>query len=123
MTRPARAAGFVLLETMVATLIVAVVLAATFAVISQSARGVRAAEETRAALMVARSELAVAGTAQPLTFGAVEGTDGRFRWRLTAAPAADGAGRAGPLAHVRVTVGTDERPEIVTLATLKLPGL
>lgn len=118
----ARSRGFIFLETMIAVLILALVLGATFRTASQLARGARAAAETRAAVLVARSTLALAGPVIPLEPGITRGIEGRHVWEVSI-ERAPGQGSAGPIMRVTANVGTAERPQIVALTTLKLPGL
>jgi general secretion pathway protein I len=112
-----RERGFVLLEAVVATAIVGLVLAASFETAATASAAARRSAETRGALMVAQSQLAAAGSAIPLAPGMVTGDIGPYRWRVTmeAAP-------TPPAMAVTVEAGTEARPRLVTLATLKLPG-
>jgi len=107
---------------MIAVLILALVLGATFRTVSQLARGAKSAAETRAAVLVARSTLALAGPVIPLEPGITRGIEGRHAWEVSIERAA-GQGSAGPIMRVTASVGTVERPRNVSLSTLKLPGL
>ncbi len=80
-----RAAGFTLVEVLVALAVVGVALAAIAGVFSQGLMGHETASGAEAALAVAEEQLTLAGaTLRP---GASSGTfDGRFNWRVTVSP-------------------------------------
>lgn len=118
-TASARERGFVLVETLVSLIIVALVLGALFETVALTAGNARAAADTRMALMVAESQIAAAGTAAPLTPGTYGGVTDGYRWQVEIRPA---GGLAVPAAELRVTAGTPANPALVRLTTLRLAG-
>ena len=120
--RRPRSRGFIFLETMVATTILALVLGMTFRTVSQLATTAHASAQSREALLVARSAMALAGPVVPLEPGITRGVDGRYTWQI-AIERAPGSDAAGPMVRVTATAGTAERPATVSLTTLKLPGM
>lgn len=116
-------AGSVLIDALVATAILAVILTGVFQVTGDSLARHRDIETRRAALMVARSQLAALGYATPLTDGALDGEQDGFVWRIDAEPCADTGGdsTAGRLTCVTVTVHprAAARP-VVVLASRRL---
>jgi type II secretory pathway pseudopilin PulG len=73
-------AGSVFVESMIAAAIVAMVLAATFRVIGDSAARERGTEARRAALLVAQSTLADVGSEIPIAPGHTAGAWGDLAW-------------------------------------------
>jgi hypothetical protein len=115
--------GSVFVESMVAAAIVAAGLGATFQVIGDGARRVRDVEAHRAALLIARSELAAAGSEFPLHAGVSSGAVGEYTWRMDVSPYTDGVGSsaAGGLWSVSVSVAERAgREDLVTLRSLRL---
>jgi general secretion pathway protein I len=115
--------GSVLIETMVASVIVALMLAAMYSAIADSARANAHATEKRTALMIAQSELAAVGSALPLSPGVTGGVQGPYAWRVEIEPyaAAEGPSDAGPLWEVTVSVRTtDSKADLVTLRSLEI---
>ncbi|MGI8841977.1 MAG: hypothetical protein ACR2F8_14530 [Caulobacteraceae bacterium] len=115
--------GDVFVEALVATAIVAMVLAATFRVIADGATRERQTDARRLALLVAKSEMAEVGADIPLIPGESAGYAGGQVWRVTVAPydGAGGANSAGALMKVHVSV----RPrtggaDLVALDSLRL---
>ncbi len=88
MSRRSRAAGFSLLEVLVAFVILALVATALFRLFSGSLGNAVAADEWSRALMVAESRLAQTAAAQPLREIGERGSedDGRIRWETKVAP-------------------------------------
>ena len=115
--------GSVLIEAMVASVIVALMLAAMYAAIADTARGSAHAIEKRTALMIAQSELAAVGSAVPLSLGITGGVQGPYAWRIDIEPysAIPDASNAGQLWEVTVSVrATDGKADLVTLRSLEL---
>lgn len=118
-----RDGGGVFIEALVATAIVAMILAATFRVIADGAARERRIDARRVALLVAQSELAAVGADIPLIPGESSGLAGGFVWRVNVS-SYDGAGAAndaGGLMKVHVSV----RPraggaDLVALDSLRL---
>jgi prepilin-type N-terminal cleavage/methylation domain-containing protein len=114
--------GFTLPEALVASAIVAAMLGVTLGVVQSNARAARINEERRAALLVAQSQLAVAGVAVPGRFAQREGQSGGVRWALRIEPYR--AALASP-ALDRITVTAGEGPSgkpLVELSTLRVVG-
>ena len=101
-----RDGGDVFVEALVATAIVAMILAATFRVITDGAARERMIEGRRLALLVAKSELAAVGAEIPLTPGESAGFAGDQVWRVDISPydAGGAANSAGALMRVQVAV-------------------
>ena len=101
-----RDSGAVFVEAIVASAIVAMILAATFRVIADSAARDRMAEARRSALLVAQSELAAVGADIPLAEGRTAGLAGDLLWRVDIAPAGQlgDDNTAGALWRVAVSV-------------------
>ena len=101
-----RDSGAVFVEALVAAAIVAMILAATFRVIADTAARDRMAEARQGALLVAQSQLAAVGADIPLSEGRTSGLAGDLLWRVDIAPAGqfgdDNA--AGSLWRVAVSV-------------------
>lgn len=97
--------GIALVEVLVAFLLVALALTTLSEAVTSSSLRTQHLESLRAAELVARSELAAAGIAYPLTGRPVAGTEGPFQWVLESqAVGAAGESQAGMLWRVRVTV-------------------
>ena len=125
MTRrgPRGDSGTMLVETMIAAAIVAVMLSAMYVSLSGSAERQRMVAERRQALMVARSELALVGAEVPATPGRTTGLSGGYAWQIDIAPYGGdlNSSEAGPLGVVTVTVARNGqgRP-LATLRTLRV---
>ncbi len=102
---PHRESGSVLVEAMVAVAVIAMMLAVTYRSVGQSVLQSRAAEASRAAVMIAQSRLALVGAEIPLTPGETTGVDGDFTWRVRIDPApVDDASAMGSLFSVTASV-------------------
>lgn len=112
--------GYVLIEALVATAVVAMILAALFAVAADSARRVDRVRDTRAALMIARSTLASVGVAIPLAAGSTSGVDGDYEWRVEIERYPAPVTQAGVPMRVAARVVRPARPPLATLVTLRL---
>lgn len=113
-----RDGGFVLLETLVATAIVAMLLAALFNAATTEARAARRVADTRAALMVARSQLDAVGSAIPLRPGLTRGLDGPLAWTVAVERYGRGTAAGAPM-RVEARVAARGRT-LARLATIKL---
>jgi type II secretory pathway pseudopilin PulG len=122
-------AGFVLVEAMIGAAIVAITLATMYAAIYESAARNRMAEQRRAAMMIAQSELAAVGSVIPAAPGTTEGTEGDFYWRVDIAPVGantqqPGFGTppspVGILCLVKVIVADQRRAPLANLMSLTL---
>lgn len=115
----ARHGGYILIETLVALLVLALVLGTVLTAVSGSLQRQRAALETRRALMVARSQMDAVGSAIPLATGPTSGVSADVAWRadvdLVGAPT-----RTGTLARVSVSAGPTGRPARVRLSELRM---
>lgn len=113
--------GSVLIETMVAAAIIAIMLAAMYRGIGDSARRDHIATEKRMALLIAQSEMDTVGTTVPLASGVTAGVEGQYVWRITIFPYSiqnDSAG-AGQLMQVTVSVRDGQSgASLVSLSTL-----
>lgn len=109
--------GSVLVEALVAILIVVAMSGVWFDALGSSARQQTKLADRRAALLVARSQLAAAGVIDPLIPGETSGSDAGFVWRVTVAPfPAAGEG----IEQVIVAVGRPGGRDLATLQTLRL---
>jgi prepilin-type N-terminal cleavage/methylation domain-containing protein len=126
--------GFTLVETLVSLAILTISLVALVEIFGVGFRGVRMSELDAAALQLATSELARAGTETPLQAGQQQGiTSGGLEWSVVIEPYApryaDGDARPpGGLeaywvtAEVRWQSSTLAAPQTVLLKTLKIRG-
>ena len=130
-----RGAGFTLVEVVVAFLLLSMVLATGFELLTAGMRRAIDLEERSKALAVAQSQMAVAGTEVPLKEGTASGQtdDGKDRWTLAIARSEEGAAdpnqpiqSAYGLYRVEVVVswrGADERDHSFSMATLQLGSI
>jgi len=130
-----RAAGFSLLEVLVAFVILALVATAIFGLFGGALRTASTSEDWSRAVLVAQSRLALAASVQPLREGSEAGTDddGRIAWQTAVAPYVIPDAKpelervsetmATKLYRVTVDVryaGGDGRERTLSLATVKL---
>lgn len=118
-----RDAGTLMVETLIAAGIVAVMLAAMYTSMADSADRQRKVAMRRQALMVARSELALVGAEVPAIPGRTTGLSGNYVWQIDVANYGGdlNASQAGPLGLVTITVGRKgERGPLATIRTLRL---
>ncbi|MGE0357073.1 MAG: prepilin-type N-terminal cleavage/methylation domain-containing protein [Burkholderiales bacterium] len=134
--RPARAAGFTLLEVLAAFVLFAVALAVILQVFSGGLRDAQLADEYARATMIAQSRLAQFTASDRIEEGASAGRDQAFSWTLSAVAYDDRqenpeAGAQGEyslrvrLLRVESKVAwqaADGRERDVRLATLVLAG-
>lgn len=114
--------GALVVEAMVAIAVLAMVLAAGYAAVGQSALRAQAAEAGRTAMLIARSQLDAVGAETPLAVGEADGAEQGFRWRVRIDDEPSASSATGELVRVTVTV-RDARAERARLTTLKLaPG-
>lgn len=133
--RPARAAGFSLLEVLVAFVILALVATALFGLFGGALRTASTSEEWSRAMLVAQSRLVLAESATPLREGTEAGTDdeGRIAWQTAVSPYVtpdpnpdlERLSETMPTRLYRVTVdvryaGGDGHERTISLATVKL---
>src|SRR5438067_11461620 len=85
--RPTRAAGFSLLEVLVAFIILSLVATALFRLFGGALGNAAAAEEWSRALLIAQTRLAVAANTLPLREASDQGSEsnGRIRWETKVA--------------------------------------
>ena len=122
------AAGFTLVEILVALAIVGLTLAALFEVFSNGLRGTGSAERHTVATLLAKSKLAEIGVIVPLEEGEESGEyDSGFSWRYVISPHQAAApeaheGRANNALLVTVEVAWDagRAEKRVSLTTLRL---
>jgi hypothetical protein len=118
-----RDSGTAFIDTLVAAAIVALALGTMYRVTADTAHRTAAVSDSRAALMIAQSQLAAVGYEVALAPGETRGRQGPFVWRVAVVPATGGASNAGRLWQVTVSAGRDGAPASVTLQTLRLgPG-
>jgi prepilin-type N-terminal cleavage/methylation domain-containing protein len=133
-TRGVGERGFTLVETLVSLAILTISLVALVEIFGVGFRGIRMSELDTAALQLATSELARAGTETSLQAGQQQGiTSGGLEWSVVIEPYApryaDGDARpSGGLeaywvsAEVRWQSSTLAAPQTVLLKTLKIRG-
>jgi prepilin-type N-terminal cleavage/methylation domain-containing protein len=126
--------GFTLVETLVSLAILTISLVALVEIFGVGFRGVRMSEFDTAALQLATSELARAGTETPLQAGQQQGvTSAGLEWNVVIEPYAPryADGDAKPpggleaywvTAEVRWQASTLAAPQTVSLKTLKIRG-
>ncbi len=114
--------GSVLVEALVASAMVALVLAFAYRAMGEGALRARAAEEARLATLVAQSRLAAVGRDIPLEPGETKGLEGGFQWRVEVSPVADGSGGASGAGQLyAVTAAVQARQgDRVALRSLRL---
>jgi general secretion pathway protein I len=98
-------------------------LGTTFQIIADGAARDRAVEARRAALLVAKSELAAVGSEIPLAPGRSSGQAGDMVWRVEITPYADGVDSAATGGLLRVAVAVGPRAggtDLVELDSLRL---
>jgi hypothetical protein len=118
--RRAADAGSVLVEAMVAVAVIAMMLAVTYRATGDSVLRARAAEASRAAILVAQSRIASVGAEIALTPGETTGVDGAYAWRVEVAPAAEDASATGRLMSVAAEVRDRNGALRARLRTLRL---
>ncbi|MFY9352627.1 MAG: hypothetical protein WBL20_14650 [Sphingobium sp.] len=102
--------GSILVETLIATAILAMILAAAFQTLHDSARRARRVSDQRIALLIAQSRLAEYPLNRPPASGSRSGTDHGFIWRVEVGPAGGGDRRTTvPLA---VSVSSPRDPAV-----------
>lgn len=116
--------GQALVEALVASAIIAAMLAMTYETVLTTTRAERSLREKRVALPVAQSLLARVGGDIALAPGAMDGSTSGLDWHVEIAPYADGPGRSvdGPPlldVQVRVAVPGNAAPA-VELRTLRV---
>ncbi|MEH0196559.1 hypothetical protein V7S57_13490 [Caulobacter sp. CCNWLY153] len=116
--------GSVLIEALIAAALVAMILLATFQVLSDSARRRERVLAQRDAVAIARARLEAVGSALPLTPGRIEGVEGGYHWSLVITPCSgDVRSRAGELRCATVTVRKpDQTAPLVSLTTRRVTG-
>lgn len=129
--RGGKAAGFGLLEVLVALGLVAATVAAGFQILGRSMRGVGDSDRYTRAVLLAESRMAELGVSEPLQLGERLGEAGEgYVWRVSVRPLGSyvppppGADTGLPLLPLEVTVtiawGPEERPQEVALTALRL---
>ncbi len=130
--RPAkRAAGFTLIEVVVAFVLLTLVLAISFEIFTTGFARASLLEEQSRALLIAQSRLAAAGVEETLREGETRGEseDRRFQWTVTISRSDEGTtpGKPAPSVYqlyridVRVAwQGADARQRELALSTLGL---
>ena len=83
--RPAREGGFTIVEVLAAFVLFGLALAGLMQLFSVGLRDAQLADEYARAVMIAQSRLAAFTAADPVEEKNAEGSDDRFKWRVTAA--------------------------------------
>ncbi len=122
-TDPAQA-GFTLLETLVALMLLALVLVPAYSLMAGGARAGRSVERRAQAQAIAEAQLAALGVERRLAPGRYDGEGGGYRWSLTITPRTDApfdaAAQRGMAAYrARIEVA-DGRGPLVDLSVTKL---
>jgi type II secretory pathway pseudopilin PulG len=116
-----RSQGFALVETLIATAIVAAALGVTWQVVETGARQTRGLENRRLAILVAQSQLAAVGAAQNNSFGDTRGVTDGIAWRITVRPYTQGPVSMAKLETITVVTGIDkERRDLFSLSTVRV---
>jgi prepilin-type N-terminal cleavage/methylation domain-containing protein len=115
--------GFSLVETLIATAVIATMTALVFQGISVNAGTTRMIADRRGAVLVAKSALDMSTVSEMADggVGARTGVSGVFRWRITEQPYPNSLGTAPTLHLITVTVSRVgvEKP-LVQLRTLRI---
>ena len=121
MTADASQSGFAMVETLVATAIIAAMLGVTFQSIEIGARQTRLVEDRRQAMLIVQSQLSAVGAARSDMLGDTKGLTSGISWRLTVRPFRAGQPSVARLEEVTVTASleTDPRP-LVILKTVRV---
>lgn len=110
--------GSALIETVIATAVLAMILGGAYQVLGDAARRAAQADVQRTALMIAQSRLAELPLTRPVTPGTTAGLSDGLSWRVVIRP----AGSAPTPLSVRVEVAQPGvRRPIMALTTLR-PG-
>ena len=113
--------GFALVETLVATAIIAGMLGVTFQTVQSGARQTRMIEDRRRAMLVAESQLQAVGAGQSSSFGETRGLTSGVRWRLTLRPYRADQPSDAPLQLVSVSAGLEgEQRDLIILKTIRV---
>lgn len=111
--------GFTLVEVLVALVVTSLLLGVVMnGTIKAAQRETRSAEK-RAALLLAREELAQAAT-RPSAPGITRGTEGELDWQLTETAAAADPSRRAVLAGLSITISGSGATPLLTAETRKL---
>ncbi len=112
--------GSIIIETIIALAIVAMILATCYEVVGDGARRERRARDMRMAVLTARSQLAAVGTTIPLD-GTTAGIDGAIDWWVEVRASGDEPGAAGVPVLVTVSAAVRNDPGArVTLRSIML---
>lgn len=121
------AAGFTLIEVLVAFMILTLSLTVLFRIFSGGLGNVTASADYTRAVQIAKSRLAAAGVSDPLFPEVIHGDAEQFHWQRAVeqyVPREESSGLQGSLSAYRVTVDVtwtrDGREKQVTLSSLRL---
>jgi type II secretion system protein I len=121
MMRRKNQSGFALVETLVATAIIAAMLGVTFQTVQNGARQTRMIEDRRRAMLVAESQLQAVGAGQSSSFGETRGLTSGIRWHLTLRPFRSDQPSGAPIQLVSVSAGLEgEKRDLITLKTIRV---
>jgi type II secretory pathway pseudopilin PulG len=121
MTKRRDEKGFALVETLVATAIIAAMLGVTFQSIESGAQQTRMIEDRRQAMLIAQSQLTAVGSAQSTSLGETSGLTSGIRWRLLVEPYRANQQSGAKLEQVSVIAGlANEKRDLVILKTIRV---
>jgi len=120
-----RQRGFSLLEVLVAFSILSLSLGVLLQIFSSGLRGAVVVDDYSNAMIIAESQLALAGVEEPLSEGSTNGEiDDRYRWQVTVAAYEEDETKVSAITPYRVDVtvqwGAGDRQRKISLTTLKL---
>jgi type II secretory pathway pseudopilin PulG len=113
--------GFALVETLIATAIIAGMLAAVFQVIQTGAQQSRSVEQRRLAILTAQSQLAAVGASENNRLGESRGVSNEISWRISITPRGRSRTSTARLEDVTVTTGiAGEERALFVLRTIRV---
>ncbi len=117
--------GSVLIETVIAAAIMAMILGTGFSAIANSLNRSRTVEDQQRAILVAQSQIALLGPVVSANYGQRNGTDADLVWQVTISPYVSDAASASETALVQVTVEVfkgDPPKKLTQLRSLRFAG-
>jgi type II secretory pathway pseudopilin PulG len=113
--------GFALVETLVATAIIAAMLGVTFQSIETGARQTRFIEARRQVMLVAQSQLTSVGATQSSSLGETNGLTSGVRWRLSVQPYRAREASGARLEQISITAGLEgDKRDLIILKTIRV---
>ncbi len=111
--------GSVLIETVIASAIMAMILGAGFSVIANSLNRSRIVEDQQRAILVAQSQMALFGPVVPANYSQTSGIDTDLAWQVTIEPYITGAASANETSLVQITVDVFKGNTVKKLTQLR----